>query len=145
MARKISRHRARQAGAKASLDMINFLLSSAWNIIFYALMIFIIYRACIFAYDFCYQVFGDAVVDKENGVNVEIVIPEGTSTMELASKLEMNRLVKNRYSFYIKIKLLGYNILAGKYHLNTSMTYDEIISTITNYKNAIEEPEGETS
>ena len=94
-------------------------------------------------YDFTYQVFGDVVVEEAPGVNVEITIPEGTSTMELASKLEMNRLVVNRYSFYIKVKLLNYKILAGTYHLNTSMTYDDIINTITNYANAIELPAGE--
>jgi hypothetical protein len=97
----------------------------------------------IFVYDFTYQVFGDVVVEEAPGVNVEITIPEGTSTMELASKLEMNRLVVNRYSFYIKVKLLNYKILAGTYHLNTSMTYDDIINTITNYANAIEPPAGE--
>ena len=32
---------------------------------------------------------------------------------------------------------MGYNIMAGTYHLNTSMTYDEILEQITNYSNAI--------
>ncbi len=127
----------RQAGTNAALSMLWFVLHVLINIFFYIFVIFIIYRASIFVYDFCYQVFGDTVVDEAPGVNVEIVIPDGTSTMELASKLEMNRLIKNRYSFYIKVKLLGYKILAGTYHLNTSMTYDEIIDTITDYSNAI--------
>lgn len=127
----------RQAGTNAALSMLWFVIHVILNIFFYIFVIFVIYRASIFVYDFCYQVFGDTVVDEAPGVNVEIVIPDGTSTMELASKLEMNRLIKNRYSFYIKVKLLGYKILAGTYHLNTSMTYDEIIDTITDYSNAI--------
>ncbi len=134
------RRRGRQAGTMAALDMFSFVIHMILNVMFYIFVIFLIYRASIFVYDFCYQVFGDTVVEEAPGVNVEINIPEGTSTMELASKLEMNRLVKNRYSFYIKVKLLGYKILAGTYHLNTSMTYDQIISTITNYANAIEPP-----
>ncbi len=138
--RKI-RRRGRQAGTMAALDMFSFVIHMILNVMFYIFIIFLIYRASIFVYDFCYQVFGDTVVEEAPGVNVEINIPEGTSTMELASKLEMNRLVKNRYSFYIKVKLLGYKILAGTYHLNTSMTYDEIIGTITNYANAIEPPD----
>jgi UPF0755 protein len=138
--RKI-RRRGRQAGTMAALDMFSFVIHMILNVMFYIFIIFLIYRASIFVYDFCYQVFGDTVVEEAPGVNVEINIPEGTSTMELASKLEMNRLVKNRYSFYIKVKHLGYKILAGTYHLNTSMTYDEIIGTITNYANAIEPPD----
>ncbi len=137
------RRRGRQAGAMAALDMFSFITHLVLNVIFYIFVIFLVYRASIFVYDFTYQVFGDVVVEEAPGVNVEITIPEGTSTMELASKLEMNRLVINRYSFYIKVKLLNYKILAGTYHLNTSMTYDDIINTITNYANAIEPPAGE--
>ena len=140
--RKIQR-RGRQAGTMAALDMLSFTTHLILNVLFYIFVIFLVYRASVFVYDFCYQVFGDVVVEEKPGVNVEISIPEGTSTMELASKLEMNRLVVNRYSFYIKVKLMGYKILAGTYHLNTSMTYDDIINTITNYANAIELTGGE--
>ncbi|MCR5823732.1 MAG: endolytic transglycosylase MltG [Lachnospiraceae bacterium] len=135
--------RGTQAGTMAALDMLSFIMHLVLNFMFYVFVIFLVYRASVFVYDFCYQVFGDVVVEEAPGVNVEIDIPEGTSTMELASKLEMNRLVVNRYSFYLKVKLLGYKILAGTYHLNTSMTYDDIINTITNYANAIEPPNGD--
>ncbi len=140
---RIRTRRGRQAGTIAALDMFSFVVHLVLNIIFYIFVIFLVYRASVFVYDFTYQVFGDVTVEEAPGVSVEIVIPEGTSTMELASKLEMNRIVVNRYSFYLKVKLLGYNILAGTYHLNTSMTYDEILNTITNYANAIEPPSGE--
>ena len=80
-------------------------------------------------------------MDAEPGINVEIVIKEGASTMEVASALEMQRVIPNRYSFYLKVQLMKHKILAGKYILNTAMTYDEILDQITNYANAIVEEE----
>jgi cell division protein YceG involved in septum cleavage len=61
--------------------------------------------------------------------------------MEVASSLEMNRVIPNRYTFFLKVQLMNYKILAGTYILNTAMTYDEILDQITNYANAIEREE----
>ena len=80
-------------------------------------------------------------MDAEPGINAEITIKDGASTMEVASALEMNRLIPNRYSFYLKVQLMGHKILAGTYILNTSMTYDEILDQITNYANSIVQEE----
>ena len=76
-------------------------------------------------------------MDAEPGINAEITIPDGASTMEVAAALEQYRLIPSRYSFYLKVQLMGYKILAGTYILNTSMTYDEILDQITNYANSI--------
>ena len=61
---------------------------------------------------------------------MEIVIDDGASTMEVAAALEQYRLIPNRYSFYLKVQLMGYKIMAGTYILNTAMTYDEILDQI---------------
>ncbi len=132
--------RKRQAGMQTALDIVYFIMHMVLNVVFYAVVIFLIYRACIFVYDFTYQVFGDTTVDPAPGKNVSIVIENGASTMDIASALEVNKVIKNRYSFYIRVKSMSYKILAGKYILNTSMNYGEILDTITDYKNAIEEP-----
>ena len=133
-------------GTKIFIDVIGFILHLLLNVIFYAVVIFIIYKVGITAKDFCYQVFGAYTMDAEPGINAEITINDGASTMEVAAALEMNRLIPNRYSFYLKVQLMGYKILAGTYILNTSMTYDEILDQITNYANSIvqELPEGES-
>ena len=122
---------------KIAIDIISFILHLLLNIVFYAIVIFAIYKVGITAREFCYQVFGDYTMDAEPGINAEITIKEGASTMEVAASLEMNRLIPNRYTFYLKVKLMGYNIMAGTYRLNTSMTYDEILDQITNYSNSI--------
>ena len=128
---------------KIAIDIISFILHLLLNIVFYAIVIFAIYKVGITAREFCYQVFGDYTMDAEPGINAEITIKEGASTMEIASSLEMNRLIPNRYTFYLKVKLMGYNILAGTYRLNTSMTYDQILDQITNYSNSIVQEESD--
>ena len=129
----------RSSASKIIMDISGFILHLLLNIIFYAVVIFAIYKAGTMARDFCFQVFGDTTMDAEPGINVEITIKEGASTMEIASALEMNRVIPNRYSFFLKVKLMDYKVLAGTYILNTSMTYDEILDQITNYANAIVE------
>lgn len=124
-------------GTKAVIDVAGFILHLLLNVIFYAVVIFAIYKAGITAKEFCYQVFGTTTMDAAPGINAEIEIGEGASTMEVAAALEMNRLIPNRYSFYLKVKLMDYEILAGTYILNTSMTYDEILNQITDYSNSI--------
>jgi len=51
--------------------------------------------------------------------------------MNVASKLELNKIIVNKYSFYVKAKLLKHTIMPGTYALNTSMTYNEIFAVIT--------------
>ena len=124
-------------GAKIAIDIVGFILHLLLNIIFYAIVIFVIYKVGITAKDFCYQVFGVYTMDAEPGINMEIVIEDGASTMEVASALEQYRLIPNRYSFYLKVQLMKHKILAGTYILNTAMTYDQILEQITNYANSI--------
>ena len=127
----------KNSSIKIVIDIGSFVLHLLLNIVFYAIVIFAIYKVGITTREFCYQVFGEYTMDAKPGINAEITIKEGASTMEIAASLEMNRLIPNRYTFYLKVKLMGYNIMAGTYHLNTSMTYDEILEQITNYSNAI--------
>jgi UPF0755 protein len=131
-------------GTKIVIDIAGFILHLLLNIIFYAVVIFAIYKVGVTAREFCYQVFGAYTMDAEPGINAEITIQDGASSMEVAAALEMNRLIPNRYSFYLKVQLMGHKILAGTYILNTSMTYDEILEQITDYSNSIvqELPEG---
>ena len=86
-------------GTKIAIDIVGFILHLLLNIIFYAVVIFVIYKVGITAKDFCYQVFGAYTMDAEPGINMEIVIEDGASTMEIAAALEQYRLIPNRYSF----------------------------------------------
>ena len=87
-------------------------------------------------YDFTYEVYGTVTVDKAPGRDVTITISEGETTKNVARKLELNRVVVDDLSFYIRTKLSGKTIFPGTYILNTSMSYEEILNTIADYETA---------
>jgi UPF0755 protein len=116
------------------------------NIVFYVLVVIAVIYVSKQAYNFTYQLYGPVAVEKAPGRNVVIQINKGDSTMDIATKLELNRAIVNKYSFVVKVKLQNLAIMAGTYNINTSMTYKEILDTITDYKNSIvqeEDPEAE--
>ena len=81
----------------------------------------------------------ETVCEAAPGRDVQIHIDEGESTMEIANKLYMNKVVVNKYTFYLKVRLFEKDIMQGTFLLNTSMTYDEVLSVITDLSNAIVE------
>ncbi|MGN1084641.1 MAG: hypothetical protein ACI4QX_06535 [Lachnospiraceae bacterium] len=125
--------------AKAALDIIGYLLGILLNLVFYAVVAFGLYFVATNVYEFSYQVFGDRVCEAAPGRDVEIHIEEGESTMEIAENLYMNKVVINKYTFYLKVRLFEYPIMYGTFRLNTSMTYDEVLDVITDLSNAIPE------
>lgn len=124
---------------KAALDIIGYFLGVLLNLIFYVVVAFGIYFVAKNVYEFSYQVFGDRVCEAEPGRDVEIHIADGESTMDIAEKLYMNKVVVNQYTFYLKVQLFEYKIMQGTFLLNTSMTYDEILDVITDLTKAIPE------
>ncbi|MBP5158837.1 MAG: endolytic transglycosylase MltG [Lachnospiraceae bacterium] len=107
------------------------------NIAFYIAVVMLIIKAAHYAYDFAYQVFGDVPYDATSTREVEVRISKGESSMNIAAKLEDNKLIVNKYSFYVKTKLKDYNIMPGVFVLSPSMTYDDILDIITDYSKSI--------
>lgn len=121
--------------------IVKIFLQIIWNILFYTVVILVMVRLCTAAYDFSYQIFGNVAVESAPGRDMAVEIQEAEGTMHIATKLENQGIVANRYSFFIRAKLSTGTkkpILPGSYKLNTSMTYDQIISVITNES----QPEG---
>lgn len=104
------------------------------NIVLYMFVILVGVKFSTSAYQFAYQLFGNVTVAEAPGTDVMITIRSGESTKEIAKVLESKRIIEDKTSFYVRAKLLASNqnpILPGIYKLNTSMTYKEIINTIT--------------
>ena len=106
------------------------------SIIFYVLVFVGISHLGDEVYDFSYQVFGDVSVQEAPGFDVDFVVNDGESTMQVAERLEHGKLIVNKYSFYIRAQLNasgkgGQSIKPGNYELNTSMTYEDILNAIT--------------
>ncbi|MBR4341714.1 MAG: endolytic transglycosylase MltG [Lachnospiraceae bacterium] len=137
----------RSSGIRVLLRMSGGFLQICLNIFIYAVIIFFVVKAVHYTYDFAYRIFGDVSVEVEPGRDVKILILKGESTMNVATKLETNKLIPDRYSFFLKVQIGNfgsdenkkkYEIMGGTYVLNTSMNYDEILAVITDAKNSIE-------
>lgn len=124
---------------KAVLDIFGFLLGVLLNIVFYVVVVFVLYQVAATVYEYSYQVFGDRVCEEAPGRDVQITIEDGESTMQIAEKLYMNKIVVNQYTFYLKVRLLEKKIMQGTFWLNTSMTYDEVLAVITDLSNTTQE------
>lgn len=101
------------------------------NIIFYMVIVYMVIKASNYAYDFAYQVFGSVSVTQNSGYAAEVTIGKGESTMEVAKILDTKKLIKNKYSFYLRAKLTKQNILPGTYKVSSDMDYDQIFKVIT--------------
>lgn len=115
------------------LRAVRMLLIILLNIIFYALVIFGCIQIVNTGYSFAYAVLGDTMAELPPGSDCSYTIESGQSEYEVASDLAEQNLVKDKYSFYLRMKLEEGGdrvLLPGTYHLNTSMTYEEILSMI---------------
>lgn len=129
------------ANVKIALKIASFILRLTLNTLFYVLVIYLVVQLSTEAYSFSYQIFGNVAVDEAPGREREIQIRKGESTMSVANKLEVTHMVKNKYAFYLKVKLKEVSIMPGTYLLNSSMTYDEILDVITDQANSLEPEE----
>jgi len=112
------------------------------NMAFYVLVIVLIVNVSKKAYAFSYQLYGQVAEDKKPGRENIFQIKKGEATMDIASKLKLNKLIVDKYSFYFKAKLKNYTIMPGTYILNSSMTYDDIFDIITDYSASIVQEDG---
>ena len=121
----------RSTSSRVALKVISTILKILLNILFYTIVIILLVKISGMAHDFGYQVFGKVTASEAPGHDSTIEIKKGESTMNIASKLEVNGIIVNKYSFFIKAKLKKYNLMPGTYKLNTSMTYDEIFNVLS--------------
>lgn len=123
----------KSTAAKLTFKITSFIMRLLLNIIFYIIVVILIINFSKKAFEFTYQLYGPDAVDAAPGREIIIEINKGESSMDIASKLELNRAIENKYSFYLKTKLSESVIMPGTYKINSSMTYDEILTVITDY------------
>lgn len=121
---------------KSILSFVKVFMGILLSVIFYILVIVGISKLCDEVYDFSYQVFGNVRAQEAPGFDVDFIVADNEPTMQIAERLEHSKLIVNKYSFYIRAQLTasgrgGSSIQPGQYVLNTSMTYEDILNTIT--------------
>lgn len=127
----------KSTSVKLTLKITSFVLRLLLTIVFYILIVILIINVSKAAYDFTYQLYGPVRAEAPPGTTIYFQIKKGESTMDIASKLELNLAIKNKMAFYVKTKLQNLNIMPGTYIINSSMTYDEILDIITDYSASI--------
>jgi UPF0755 protein len=131
----------KSTSVKLTLKITSFIVRLLLNAVFYIVVVFLIINVSKSAYEFTYQLYGPGTVDEAPGREIVFAIKKGDSTMDIASKLELNHAVEDKYSFYVKTKLQELVVMPGTYVINSSMTYDEILDIITDYSKSIENEE----
>lgn len=121
----------RSQNSKVAIRVTKRILHVLLNAIFYLVVALIVMKGCKIAYDFSYQLFGNVTVTENAGTPREITITDGESTMQVASKLQLNKLIVDKNSFYVKAKIQGLVIQPGRYTLDSSMNYDKIFEIIS--------------
>jgi len=128
---------------KVTLKITSFILRLLLNMMFYILAIILIVNVSQKAYGFTYELYGPISAEAAPGREIIFQVKKGESTMDIASKLQLNRAITNKYSFYVKTKLQDLTIMPGTYIINSSMNYKEILDIITDYSASIIQEEGE--
>jgi UPF0755 protein len=106
-----------------------------------ALVIMVVFRLAIYAYDFGFQIFADQPVSSGDGRTVSVVVSDDLSDMELAKLLEQKGLVKDANVFFVQLKLSDDDVVSGVYELNTAMTASEMLSAMSDSDDSDEEEE----
>lgn len=82
---------------------------------------------------FIYYQYNISPTDKSSKANIEVVIPEGMSTTDIAKTLYDKGLIKNEFFFKVYLKLNKVNSLkASTYLLTKSMSMKEIVIELEN-------------
>lgn len=138
---KTKKKKKGNVGAGVALNFTSFMLQMFVTVLFYVIVVLVVSNLSSSAYNFCYEIYGTVTVDKAPGRDVTIVIEEGESSMNVAKKLELNKVIVNDITFYLRTKLSEKTIFPGTYILNTSMSYEEILDVIADYDTAMENKE----
>ena len=103
------------------------------NLVFYGIVLFGCVQIIHYGHDFAYDVLGDNSVQLPPGEDKTFEITDGQSEFCVAGRLFEKGLIRNKFSFYTRMKLEKRNrgaLESGSFTLNTSMTYAEIMDEI---------------
>ena len=107
---------------------------SASGLFIRLMLILILILACLFGYKFCYMIFDTSAVSEsaDDAAEATIRIDSTMSALDVGNALESAGLIDNAGVFAAQFKFFSSSdIVPGSYLLNSSMTADEIIETIT--------------
>lgn len=111
-------------GKKVLINMLQTIV----KVLVIGVAVVILYNVARYAFDSTYKIMSKTPSDDIIVKNIDITIPKGASTGQIAKILEENGLINNTYyfRFYAKISGQDGSFQYGDYTLNTGMTEEEI-------------------
>lgn len=117
-----------------ALYLLRYGLSMLVHLLVVILLVYTIIWTCGSAYRFCYEIFGPIVVEEAPGQDIKFIVNSEDKMWDVAQNLESEGIIINKYSFFIRMRLMdsgSLKIQTGNYMLNTSMDYETIIDILT--------------
>lgn len=125
---------AENQGEDAVAVSVRYIAYICLNILMIATVLFGTFKLCSLSYHSCYEIFGSVSPEKSPGQNKDFEINVSDDLFAVSSRLEQNGLIANKYTFMARVKLLNAEKMVlhpGKYTLNTSMDYENVIDRLT--------------
>lgn len=117
------------------LKVTGVMLQLILNVIFYCFIVIALVKVSSVAYEYAFQIFGNVSAEESPGENKKVVIEKDATLKDITQLLNKKGLIVNEYTFYIRAKLSINEkrpIIPGKYVLNSSQNYEEILDILTN-------------
>ena len=109
--------------------IINFIVRAAIVVV----VIYAIKQICIKAYDYGYRIYSEPPMAEDEGIDIVVDIPMGSSAADTGKILKDNGLIRDDRLFYMQELLSDYHgkTEPGTYKLNTSMTAEEMLAEMS--------------
>ena len=120
----------KKTGAKKQKETGSIFQSSGFKAVMAVAFCLLVLLLAFTAYDFGYRVFNKKGMEPEPGRQVEIVVEQGDSTMEVGALLEEKGLIESKWVFLAQKLFYGTGIYPNTYELNTSMSAQEILKLL---------------
>lgn len=108
------------------------IVKTIFTIVLSAVIMMLVYRFAMDAYDFGYRIFAEEPVSPKPGLTMSVAIVEGKSSLEIGEILKEKGLIRDAYLFYLQEMFSTYHksLQPGVYELNTSMTPEEMMAVM---------------
>lgn len=117
-------------------DVIIAVCETILKIAFTVVVVVVIYRGAIKAYDYGYRIFEEPPVSSGEGYTITVNINEKMSGKELGIMLEDKGLIRDADLFVLQYMFSEYkdDLLPGEHDLSTAMTVEEMMEEMTKEK-----------
>ena len=109
------------------------IFSAVFKIVLTIVIVMVVYRASVLAFDYGQRVFNEPPVTSGSGRTVTIVVSQEDTAKEVGRMLENRGLIRDAQLFRIQEMVSEYHdkMIPGTYELNTSMTISEMMEIMS--------------